>query len=328
MRVTVVVPLFNKVKYITRALSSIAGQTFRDFEAIVVDDGSTDGSGELAAGFPDKRFRLIRQQNAGPGAARNRGVAEASGELIAFLDSDDAWLPEYLERSLARLDAAESELDAVTAGHIEVPGYVANIAMWRRRGIAEGVHRITPETEGRALQHMVAYMTPCTTVARLATIRKWGGFAEGRRCVYGEDAALWLKILLNCKVWFQMQPLVIVDRAASQLCGNFNGPRPVESFLADPTELERCCPPALLPVLHRFLSFRSCKTAAAVGYSGDWRGARTLVRERVHLRDVGPLYFLAALGAGTAAGATLGKLLLPGITAGQNRRRSFWDRLA
>ncbi|HWR53531.1 MAG TPA: glycosyltransferase family A protein [Bryobacteraceae bacterium] len=327
MRISIVIPLYNKVKYITRALSSVAGQTFRDFEAIVVDDGSTDGSGELAAGFPDRRFRVIRQENAGPGAARNRGLAEATGDLVAFLDSDDAWLPDYLERSVALLDS-EEEVDAVTAGHIEIPGYVANIAMWRRRGIAEGVHRITPDTEGRALQHMVAYMTPCTTVARLAIIRQWGGFAEGRGCVYGEDAALWLKILLNRKVWFQLQPLVIVDRAASQLCGNFKGPRPVESFLADSTELENCCPPELLPVLHRFMSFRSCKTAAAVGYSGDWRGARALVRDRVRLLDVGPMYFLAALGAGTPAGSAIGKLLLPGLGAGQNRRRSFWDRLA
>src|SRR6185312_7639068 len=93
--VSVVLPLYNKAPFITRALDSIAAQTYRNFEAIIVDDGSTDGSGDIAASYPDPRFRVIRQTNAGPGAARNRGVDEAKGEVLAFLDADDEWLPGF-----------------------------------------------------------------------------------------------------------------------------------------------------------------------------------------------------------------------------------------
>src|SRR5271157_5460413 len=113
MRVSVVIPLYNKAGYITRTLQSVAGQTFEDFETIIVDDGSTDGSGDLAAEFQDGRFRVVRQANAGPGAARNRGIEEARGELIALLDADDVWMPEYLASSLAMFDESGPEVAAV-----------------------------------------------------------------------------------------------------------------------------------------------------------------------------------------------------------------------
>src|SRR6266853_1462354 len=98
--VSVVIPLFNKRSYIIRCLESVSRQNIRDFEVIVVDDGSTDGSGEVAMGFPDNRVRVIRQKNRGVGAARNRGIEESKAELIAFLDSDDEWMPPFLKRIL------------------------------------------------------------------------------------------------------------------------------------------------------------------------------------------------------------------------------------
>jgi len=113
MRVTVIVPLYNKATHIGRCLRSIAGQTLRDFEAIVVDDGSTDGSGEIARAFGDPRFRVIAQANAGPGAARNRGASEARGEFLAFLDGDDEWLPDYLEDNVRALEAAGESVGAL-----------------------------------------------------------------------------------------------------------------------------------------------------------------------------------------------------------------------
>jgi len=96
LKVSIVIPLYNKAPYVRRALDSIAVQTFADFEAIIVDDGSTDMGAAVVANYSDPRFRLIRQENAGPGAARNAGIAQAQGEFIAFLDSDDEWLPNYL----------------------------------------------------------------------------------------------------------------------------------------------------------------------------------------------------------------------------------------
>jgi glycosyltransferase involved in cell wall biosynthesis len=95
-RISVVIPLYNKKPHIDRALNSVLAQTNPPQEIVVIDDGSTDGGGEIVKTFTDPRIRLIRQENCGCGVARNRGVQLATGELIAFLDADDAWKPGYL----------------------------------------------------------------------------------------------------------------------------------------------------------------------------------------------------------------------------------------
>jgi len=101
--VSVVIPLYNKVRYIGRALDSVLAQTFSDFEVIVVNDGSTDGSGKAVEQYTDPRIRLVHREHvnsAGGHAARNLGIAEARADLVAFLDADDEWLPEHLEAIL------------------------------------------------------------------------------------------------------------------------------------------------------------------------------------------------------------------------------------
>lgn len=100
MKVSVVIPLYNKARHIRRAMESVLRQTHLDFELIVVDDGSTDASVDRVREFEDPRVRLLSQENAGVGAARNRGVSATSGKLVAFLDADDEWMPDFLETVL------------------------------------------------------------------------------------------------------------------------------------------------------------------------------------------------------------------------------------
>lgn len=94
--ISVVIPLYNKETLISNTLSTVLIQSYQDYEVIVVDDGSTDNSVAEVEKVQDPRIRLIRQQNAGVSVARNRGVEAAKGDLIAFLDADDEWKPEYL----------------------------------------------------------------------------------------------------------------------------------------------------------------------------------------------------------------------------------------
>jgi glycosyltransferase involved in cell wall biosynthesis len=99
----VVIPAYNAEEYVAAALESVIAQTYRNYEVILVDDGSQDRTPEIARAYLD-RIRYIRQDNKGEAAARNAGVVEAAGELIAFLDADDLWLPEKLELQVAHLD--------------------------------------------------------------------------------------------------------------------------------------------------------------------------------------------------------------------------------
>lgn len=98
--VSVVIPLYNKEATIGRALESVFRQTVQDFEIIVVNDGSRDRSRQIVDAFQDPRLRLIDQPNSGAAAARNRGIAEAHSELVAFLDADDEWDQDHLEALL------------------------------------------------------------------------------------------------------------------------------------------------------------------------------------------------------------------------------------
>jgi len=113
--VSVLIGVYNARLYLGEAIESVLAQTYRPLELVVVDDGSTDGSGEVARSYGD-RLRFASQENAGNGAARNAAVGLASGELYAFLDADDCFFPDKIERQWAEL-AADPELEAVF-GHV------------------------------------------------------------------------------------------------------------------------------------------------------------------------------------------------------------------
>ena len=103
--ISIIVPVYNAEKFIRETIQSVLNQTYKDFELILVDDCSKDGSVDAIKSFDDSRVILVKQEhNAGAYAARNRGLKEAGGRYIAFLDSDDCWEPCKLEHELAFME--------------------------------------------------------------------------------------------------------------------------------------------------------------------------------------------------------------------------------
>lgn len=294
--VSVVVPLYNKAAYIGRALESLAAQTIKDFEVIVVDDGSTDGGPDVVSAISDPRYRLIRQANAGPGAARNRGLREVRAPYVGFLDADDRWMPDFLAENVEILEQ-HSTAAAVSCGWYEDPGGIFPPRWWRDCNTAEGLVAITPQTQTRDLVGMIAYTNPSTLLARTQSARRWGGFYE-EGCRYGEDATLFLKMFLNEPFYFHPRQLARMDVEASELCRNYRTARPVEPFLLDERIVIDACPQPLRGVLDNFLKARACKTASVLGYWGEWRRANEIARRFITPRDwKTPLFALAMLSA-------------------------------
>lgn len=295
-RVSVIVPLYNKERYIQRTLESIAAQTMPEFEAVVVDDGSTDRGADIVRGFSDTRFRLVSGPNAGPGAARNRGLLQSRAPYVAFLDADDQWLPDFLKHNLDVLEQYPAAA-AASSGWCQLQGARRTARSFAAGDVREGLVTITPDTPAKRLVGLLAYMNPSTVLARTDSVRRWGGFYEnGSR--YAEDATLWLRMFFNEPIYFHTQPLATMDAEASELCRNYRAMRPIEPFLLDANILREACPKHLIPLLDQFLKIRACKTASVLGYWGDWRRARQLLGRFVTPHDwQTPLFPVAVLSS-------------------------------
>ena len=206
---SVVVPLYNKAPYIRRCLESIQSQTFENFEVIVVDDGSTDGSASAAQEVigDDARFRILSQANRGSGAARNRGIAEAKAPLIAFLDADDAWDPKFSE---AIVGLAARYLSA----GVFATGY--------RRRLDSGIDKLvslrTRQRSGLIRDYLrIArqgdLVTSSSVAVRQALLAQVGGFLEGQPL--GEDQELWFRLALFSPVAFDRRILATYHSESS-----------------------------------------------------------------------------------------------------------------
>ena len=194
--ISVVIPTYNSAAYLPEAIESALAQTLPPLEVIVVDDGSTDGTDVVAARFVG-RVRWIRQENAGVSAARNRGIAESTGDWIAFLDADDTWLPTKLERQAACAD--QSHAAAVVSGLEYVDREGRELSEW---------------TDGLpgALLEQVALLRPTavgfgsTACVRRECFDRLGGFFEP--LTNGEDWDMWRRIVGVFDVATVREPLV------------------------------------------------------------------------------------------------------------------------
>jgi glycosyltransferase involved in cell wall biosynthesis len=189
--VTVVTPAYNVAKYVGETVDSALRQTFRDFEYLVVDDGSIDNSVDVVKAHvgDDPRFRLIAGEHRGPSAARNAGIREAQGQYIAFLDGDDRWHPKFLERQLQLIQSLPPDVGAVFCrSRMVLENGTPVFFQWQRAGhydfddfLVDG----NPARNGSSL------------LIRKSCFADVGGFDE--ELPHLEDLDMWLRIAANSK---------------------------------------------------------------------------------------------------------------------------------
>ena len=188
---SIVIPAYNARRTLADTLRSVAAQTDPDFEVIVVDDGSTDGTAEFAAPLLDARGRVHRQENRGLPGARNAGIAQARGRWLAFLDADDMWMPEYLARMRALLERG----DDVGIAYCDAWIYDDRLRRIARRSAFEWYRpAVVPEDPREfyraLLEENFIWVAACVPRAVLDEL---GGFDERLRA--SEDWNMWLRIV-------------------------------------------------------------------------------------------------------------------------------------
>lgn len=194
--VSVIIPVYNRREMLLQAVDAVLAQSFTDFELIVVDDGSTDDTPAALAPFSDV-ITLLTQENRGVSAARNVGVSRSKGEFIAFLDSDDLWLPDKLKRQVAFFKARPEALACQTE------------EVWIKSG-----RRVNPGKKHRKPSGMIfmpslelCLVSPSAAMIKKSFFLDMGGFDESLPAC--EDYDLWLRISCRYPIYLIDDPLVI-----------------------------------------------------------------------------------------------------------------------
>ncbi len=194
-RVSVVIPAYNAAEFITETLDTVAAQTYRDFEIIIVDDGSKDDTKKIVDAYLERKGipgKCIKQENKKIAGARNTGIKAAQGELIAFLDHDDAWFPNRLERGLAAFDAAPA-VDLVCSDENITEG--GKLLRTHRNGPLEDNMYERLLLRGNAL-------SPSCVIVRKSKLEEIGCFRENPEFNTVEDYDCWMRLAKICKFRF------------------------------------------------------------------------------------------------------------------------------
>ena len=220
MRVSAIIPTYNRKAHVLRAVDSVLAQTVPVDEIIVVDDGSTDGTGDLLRIRYGSRVVVLTQENKGVSAARNRGIREAQGEWVAFLDSDDIWFPEKMARQIGALSARGCDCGVCFTDNRFANNPDMAFTRFEQTGFLS-VQKIGLLEELGT--YIVAGMEPYFTsslLIRRSLIDHVGGFDEA--LFIREDSDLMFRLSLQGRICFVGLPLVQVDRDPSRSVGLCN----------------------------------------------------------------------------------------------------------
>jgi len=199
-KVSVVIPTYNMARFLPEAIESVLYQSFRDFELIIMDDGSTDSTSQVVAPFLPY-LKYFRQENEGPSVARNRGSEFAQGEYICFLDADDTLLKEALMKGVAALDSAPQA--GFSYGQVDYMDECGKDLDMRRRwpklpGLMTGREVLLQLLD-------LNFILPSAALFRSVCYREVGGWDEGLRS--GEDTELFVRLVKKYPVVYLAEPL-------------------------------------------------------------------------------------------------------------------------
>lgn len=200
--ISVIIPLYNKAGSIAQALDSVLAQEYQDFEIVVVDDGSTDGGASVVENYGDARIRLVRQENAGVSAARNKGIEEARGEYVAFLDADDVWMPGFLSEIVALQREfpqcrAQATNYVFNSNGVKSPTILRKIPFSEERGVLANYFEVA------SCSHPPVW-TSAVCIER-ALLLEIGGFPVGIKS--GEDLLTWARVAVRTDWAFSLRAM-------------------------------------------------------------------------------------------------------------------------
>jgi glycosyltransferase involved in cell wall biosynthesis len=227
--VSVVIPAYNAERTILETLTSVLSQSAGDLEVIVVDDGSTDGTGTVAASTGDRRVRVLRQPNAGHASARNTGIADARGKYVAVVDADDIWLPHKLERQLSML-RVRPEIHALHSAAIHVNDSLQPLFVG---SCPDGRNELLDILCFRGLPGFM-----CTLIVERSVLTEVGGFDSS--LIILQDWDLAIRLARRGELFSMSDPLVLYRVHASNQSKDMDlhiepGERILATFFADPS---------------------------------------------------------------------------------------------
>jgi glycosyltransferase involved in cell wall biosynthesis len=221
-RVSVIIPSYNCARYLGRAIDSVNAQTYKDYEILVVDDGSTDDTKDVAMQY-GRKVTYLYQQNHGVSTARNHAISKASGELLAYLDADDMWYPEKLERQVAFLDAHQE--CGMVHGEMSVINEQDEILHLR---FYEETKRDVPQGYCVPKLLMRCHIQTLTVVERRSSFDRVGVFDD--RLPIVQDYLHWIMIAAEGQaVGYLAEPLGKYRWRTGSLIGNY--PRLLEDYV-------------------------------------------------------------------------------------------------
>ena len=266
MKISVVIPLYNKKDTVLRALNSVLNQSVQPEEIIVVNDGSTDGSAQLVAKLDHALIRLVSQSNMGVSAARNRGITEAKYEWIAFLDADDEWLPDFLKTVTGLIEeypkcsvVATSYLLEDTTGKRE-ENRLRKLTFKGDHGIIDNYFMVASRSSPPINSSAVAI--------KIEAIKSVGGFPEG--VTSGEDLLTWARLASSYSIAYSTEPLSVFTQD------------PAHIYLSRPNRI-----PQIPDVVGQNLALLTRSRGRIPGlrkYIGHWHKMRSSIYLRLGMR--------------------------------------------